>query len=171
MNGAVPESETWFDRYIRDNGHDPGEPEPDLGVPSRPDRLLTWNGHAVVCEIKEFGQDVIPEGGGARTIGPDQWYGAVRRLVHAAARQMRDLHGCGVPLVAVLANPRDRFVPLNVDEVLNALYGNPQVVFRINRETGEMLRGRRTAGRPLQTPLRRPRASRSRPLRVCDPMA
>lgn len=136
MNVRLPESEVWFDRYVREHGHDPGEPEPDLGIQRRPDRLIRWNGHEVVCEIKEFGQDVIPAGQGVGAIAPERWYGAVRRQVHAAARQMRDLADRGLPLVAVLANPQGMVVPLDVDAVISALYGNPQIVMRIDRVTG-----------------------------------
>lgn len=133
---AAPESELWFDRYVREHGHDPGEPEPNLGTQRCPDRLIRWNGHEVVCEIKEFAQDVIPANQGVGAIAPERWYGAVRGQVHAAARQMRELADRGLPLVAVLANPRGMFVPLDVDEVLSALYGNPQIVMTIDPTTG-----------------------------------
>lgn len=50
----MTESEKWFDRYVRDHEHDPGDPEPDLGITKNPDRLINWNGTQVVCEIKQF---------------------------------------------------------------------------------------------------------------------
>lgn len=147
MSAQQTESEVWFDRYVRDHGHDPGEHEPDLGIQRNPDRLLTWNGHQVVCEIKEFAQDVIPAGAGVGAIAPERWYGAVRSQVHAAARQMRELAESGLPLVAVLANPQGMFVPLGVDEVISALYGNPQIQMRIDRATGAAIdEGRFVAG-------------------------
>src|SRR5437870_528371 len=54
MPREPPESEAWFDEYVRSHGQDPGEPEPDLGIEKSADRLITWNGHQVVCEIKQF---------------------------------------------------------------------------------------------------------------------
>lgn len=135
-HAAVTEPEAWFDRYVREHGHDPGVPEPDLGTQRRPDRLIRWNGHEVVCEIKEFAQNVVRANQDVGVVGPDRWYGAVRGQVHAAARQMRELADRGLPLVAVLANPRGMFVPLDVDEVISALYGNPQIVMTIDPATG-----------------------------------
>lgn len=136
MSAQLPQSEIWFDRYVREHGHDPGEPEPDLGIQRRPDRLIRWSGHEVVCEIKEFAQDVLPANQSVGAVAPERWYGAVRNQVHAAARQMRELADSSLPLVAVLANPSGMFVPLGVDEVIAALYGNPQIVLRIDRKTG-----------------------------------
>lgn len=117
MSALVSESEEWFDRYVRDHGHDPGPPEPDLGTARRPDRLIRWHGHEVVCEIKEFAQDVVPANQGVGAVAAQRWFGAVPCQVHASARQMRELADRGLPLVVVLANPRGAFVPLDVDEV------------------------------------------------------
>lgn len=136
MSSRPTQSEIWFDRYVRQHGHDPGVGEPDLGSQRRPDRLIRWNGHEVVCEIKEFAQDVVPASRGVGAIALERWYGAVRGQVHAAARQMRELADSGLPLVAVLANPQGMFVPLAVDEVIAALYGNPQIVMTIDQTTG-----------------------------------
>ena len=55
--GNAPESEAWFDRYVTEHGHDPGEAEPDLGIEKKPDRLIRWNDVEVVCEIKQFDRD------------------------------------------------------------------------------------------------------------------
>jgi hypothetical protein len=130
------ESELWFDRYVAEHGQDPGDPEPDLGISRRPDRLITWNGDHAVCEVKEFGEDVVESTGGARAIGATVWYGPVREAVHRGARQMRDLAGSKLPLVVVLANPRGMFIPLKTRDVIYSLYGNPGYTFEVDTATG-----------------------------------
>ena len=126
------ESEVWFDQYVRQHGHETGEPEPALGGARNPDRLITWNGFEVLCEIKQFGAGVIPSGENAvRAIAAEDWFGPVRTQVHGASRQMREHHERGWPQVVVLANPDGQFIPLTVQDVVLALYGNPQVVMQI----------------------------------------
>jgi hypothetical protein len=60
------ESERWFDEYLDANGYTYW-PEPDLGVPTRPDRLIERVGEEAICEVKEFTTDAMqrrwPEGG------------------------------------------------------------------------------------------------------------
>lgn len=85
---SVPtESELWFDRYVAEHGQDPGSPEPDLGGSRRPDRRIIWKGEAVVCEVKEFGADVVKSKGRVQAIGATKWYRPVREKVHGGARE------------------------------------------------------------------------------------
>jgi hypothetical protein len=131
-------SEEWFDRYVRDHGHDPGVPEPDLGVAKNPDRLINWNGVEVVCEIKQFDND--PFGGWQgqpRTTDLQDALKAVRRPISYAAEQLKPLAGSGRPLVVVLANPNGVPVPFSSHEVVWALYGDPVWRITINGDTGE----------------------------------
>lgn len=130
-------SEEWFDRYVRDHGHDPGCPEPDLGIEKKPDRLISWNGTEVVCEIKQFDNDPFGDWNGqSQTMDMQTALKAVRRPVSYAAEQLKPLAGRGLPLVVVLANPNGMPVPFSSDEVIWALYGDPVWKITIDRDTG-----------------------------------
>ena len=137
MPNRATESEEWFDRYVREQGHDPGDPEPDLGVRKNPDRLIRWNGIEVVCEIKQFDHD--PFGllkNRAGVLSLTTALRQVRRSIERAASQLKPLAGSGRPLVVVLANPRGTPVPFGSHEILWALYGDPVWTIPISRRTG-----------------------------------
>jgi hypothetical protein len=140
MPRSAPESETWFDDYVRSHGQDPGDPEPDLGISKNPDRLITWNGHQVVCEIKQFEANpfdrALGKVGRVATLGLGQALGSVRRKVKHAAEQLKPLQGSAWPLVIVLANPKDEPVPFSDHEIIWALYGDPVVEIPIDVENG-----------------------------------
>jgi hypothetical protein len=131
-------SEEWFDRYIRDHGHDPGEVEPDLGIEKRPDRLIGWNGVEVVCEVKQFDNDPFGDdwNGQPRTMDMKAALNPVRRAVSYAAEQLKPLAGRGMPLVVVIANPNGMPVPFSSEEIIWALYGDPVWKITIDEETG-----------------------------------
>lgn len=133
----MTESEEWFDRYVRDHGHDPGEPEPDLGITKRPDRLIRWNGSEVVCEIKQFDNDPH-EGwsGQARSSSMKEVLKPIRRTVSYAAEQLKPLDGRGLPLVVVIGNPNGMPIPLSPDDLIWALYGDPVWKIPIDVGTG-----------------------------------
>jgi hypothetical protein len=84
-------SEEWFDRYVRDHGHDPGDAEPDLGIEKKPDRLIRWNDVEVVCEIKQFDRDPFGDdwNGQPRTMNMITALKPVRRAVSYAAEQLK----------------------------------------------------------------------------------
>lgn len=132
-------SEDWFDRYVRDHGHDPGVPEPDLGIEKRPDRLIRWNGIEVVCEIKQFDNDPFGDdwNGQARTMGMKAALNPVRRAVSYAAEQLKPLAGRDLPLVVVIANPNGMPVPFSSNEIIWALYGDPVWKIMIDTDTGK----------------------------------
>jgi hypothetical protein len=130
------QSELWFDRYVAEHGQNPGDSEPDLGIEESPDRLITWKDQQVVCEIKEFGADVVRSTGRVQSIGATRWYRPVREKVHQGARQMRELRDSEVPRVVVLANPQGMFIPLKTADVIYALYGNPGYTFQVDPATG-----------------------------------
>jgi len=86
MSRSATESELWFDEYVRLHRQDPGDPEPDLGVGKNPDRLITWNGHEVVCEIKQFeSSPFFRRGEGAGGVGELLESEAARRNSSTAA--------------------------------------------------------------------------------------
>lgn len=137
MPHEAPESEAWFDEYVQSHGQDPGDPEPDLGIEKNPDRLITWNGHQVVCEIKQFESHpfvrVLDRAG---TLSVAEVLNPVRRKVSKAARQLKPLAESGLPLVVVLANPKGLPVALSDNEVVWALFGDPIIQLTIDTTTG-----------------------------------
>lgn len=145
----APDSEAWFDEYVRSHGHNPGEPEPDLGIEKNPDRLIDWNGHEVVCEIKEFESHPFARMvGRVGTFSMQQVLNPVRRKVGRAAEQLKPLADSGRPLVAVLANPSGMPVPFSSEEIIWALYGDPVIQISINTATGAAARpAQHTVGR------------------------
>lgn len=78
-------SEEWFDEYLESNGYS-YEEEPDLGVQTRPDRLIERVGIEAICEIKEFTTDAPSRrwpGGGSQigSFSSDEWLRNVRRAI------------------------------------------------------------------------------------------
>jgi hypothetical protein len=74
----VTVSEEWFDEYLESNGYS-YEEEPDLGVQTRPDRLIERVGIEAICEIKEFTTDAPSRrwpGGGSQigSFSSDEWF-------------------------------------------------------------------------------------------------
>jgi hypothetical protein len=136
----ITESEAWFDAYLAEQGYTV-HVEPDLGVPTRPDRLIVRAGAEAICELKEFTTDAFrrrfPEGGsGPGVFGPKEWLLTVRRTISSAARQLEPLAGDGRPLVILLANPKGMGVPLDPDELIEAMYGDLTITCDVSRETG-----------------------------------
>jgi len=134
-------SEQWFDEYLQTHGY-AFESEPDLGVRTRPDRLIERAGFEAICEVKEFTTDPMrrrwPNGGSQfGSFGGQEWFLTVRRTIASAARQLEPLAGDPRPLVIVLANPNGMNLALDGAEVIQAMYGELQVTFRVNTQTGE----------------------------------
>jgi hypothetical protein len=137
MSRRPPESEIWFDEYVRSLGKDPGDPEPDLGIEKNPDRLITWNGHEVVCEIKQFEANPFDRLLGTfGTLSMREALNPVRRKVMKASEQLKPLAESGLPLVVVLANPQGQPVQFSTREIIWALYGDPIIEIPINTKTG-----------------------------------
>jgi hypothetical protein len=131
------ESEEWFDRYLAEHGYDPGDPEPDLGIRTNPDRLISRDGKQVVCEIKQFEKDVVTLiAGQVRAMSSSEWFNPVRMAVKNAAKQLKPLKGSNLPLVVVLANPKGMHVSLDAKDVIHALYGDPTWSVQIDPATG-----------------------------------
>jgi hypothetical protein len=133
-------SEEWFDDYLRTNGY-LFEVEPDLGVRTRPDRLIERVCFEAICEIKEFTTDAMrrrwPEGASQfGSFGGLEWFLTVRRTISDAAQQLEPLSGDHRPLVIVLANPHGMTLPLDDDELIQAMYGELEVTFKLDTGTG-----------------------------------
>lgn len=137
-------SDEFFERYLRENGYDPGPHEPDLsthGIRRRPDFLARRGGVTVACEVKQFTvgatdleQRLVRQQ--VAVASPKEVYGRIRDQVSSAAGQLKELTRMGIPLVVVLANPERALVDLSVPTVLAALYGNLAVGFQVDRTTG-----------------------------------
>jgi hypothetical protein len=131
------ESEVWFDDYVRAHGHDPGGPEPDLGIEKSPDRLITWNSHEVVCEIKQFEANPFDRlVGNFGTMEMRRALSPVRRKVMKAAEQLKPLAGSDWPLVVVLANPLGQPVQFSTREIIWSLFGDPIIQIPLRVEDG-----------------------------------
>jgi hypothetical protein len=144
----VTVSEDWFDEYLSTNGYT-STPEPDLGVPTRPDRLIERVGVEAICEVKEFTTDAVqrrwpaemrerwpedePQFGSFRG---EEWLLNVRRAISDAARQLEPLAGDPRPLVIVLANPRRVRAEITGPKLIEAIKGELAITFRVSRETG-----------------------------------
>jgi hypothetical protein len=137
LSHEAPESEAWFDDYVRAHGQDPGKPEPDLGVGKKPDRLIAWNGHEVVCEIKQFESSPFARRGeGVGVMDVKEVLGQVRRKVTRAAEQLKPLADTDWPLVVVLANPKGYPASFSEHEIIWALFGDPVIRLTISTDIG-----------------------------------
>jgi hypothetical protein len=58
----------------------------------------------------------------------------IRSQLREAARQLKDVSTLGLPLVVVLTNPYGAMVMLGLQEMVWAMYGDPQVVIEIDPE-------------------------------------
>jgi hypothetical protein len=130
-------SEERFEQYLTEHGYT-FEYEPDLGVTTRPDYLIARGGTQAVCKVKEFATTAISDAlagtRGTRFLSDKQVFGAVRARLDAAARQLKPVAARGLPLVAVLANPRGADVSLEPNDVMAAMYGNPAFATSIDPE-------------------------------------
>jgi hypothetical protein len=146
-----------FEAYLVEHGYEPGEHEPDLaegGIDSTPDYLpKNASGEQIACEVKGFDVNNLtrrlnqqPRG---VTAGPREQYGPIRNQVKAAARTLKPLTPQGLPLVVVLASAVPGVViDLSMENVANALFGDPGYVLDIDRETGAAMgEGRHLLGR------------------------
>src|SRR5262249_8264560 len=121
-------SEEWLDDYLAENDYII-EVEPDLGVRTRPDRLIERAGVEAICEIKEFTTDARlrrwPEGGSqVGSFSSDEWLRNVRRAISGAARQLEPLAGDARALAIVLANPHGVLAEITGDKLIEAMYGD-----------------------------------------------
>lgn len=139
---GVNEAERWFERYLCDHDYE-SDYEPDLGVSTRPDFLVCRNGVELVCEVKGFETPTPLDRKVAGVDHPvmlsaDEEYGPMRGAVREAARQLKPLAGSDRPLIVVLANPMDFRVNLNIDRLVEAMYGNPGYAGTFKPDEGQV---------------------------------
>lgn len=119
-------AEAQFAHYLAARGYT-FTTEPDVGIRTRPDFLITDGDHTVVAEVKALttrGPFTGP-GTGAPVSRPiAQALKPVRNQIASAARQLKPLRDRGWPLVIILANPAQRPVPLSPLMVASAMYGD-----------------------------------------------
>jgi hypothetical protein len=125
---ASDPGEALFERYLKASGYDILAREPDLGTSKRPDFLIRAAEHEVVVEVKSFNTPPLlptPPRSGFVSMAPQ--LRSVRTKIKAGAEQLKGIENR--PLVVLLANPRNSWVPLEGAMFLGALFGDPQAVF------------------------------------------
>ncbi len=133
-----------FERYLREQGYDPGLHEPSLaayGIKKRPDFLPSLGSMQIACEVEQFtaGASALERRlTSQRTViaSAKEVYGPIREHIKEAAGQLKPLQALEPPLVVVLANPEGALVDLSLNRVVAAMYGNPQFAIRIDTTIG-----------------------------------
>lgn len=119
--------EALFKRYLKANGYEVVAYERDLGTVKRPDFLIRAAGHEVVVEVESFNTPPMPLTPRSGFVNLAPQLKKVRNKVTAGAEQLKGIEG--YPLVVVIANPRNSWVPLEGPMFIGALYGDPQASF------------------------------------------
>jgi hypothetical protein len=145
------ESEEWFEQYCFAHGIEVVAHEPDLGVPTHPDFLVSRDGVEVVCEVKEFTSTPfnkrLRESSGFFSMSEAQILRPVRNQVRAASKNLKPLAGMQWPLVVVLANPRGLHLELDANRLIHALFGDLIVTFRVGPDGKAVTEPQWAAGR------------------------
>jgi hypothetical protein len=119
--------EALFKRYLKANSYDVLAYERDLGTVKRPDFLIRAAEHEVVAEVESFNTSPMPLTPRSGFVNMTPKLKAVRKKIRAGAEQLKGIEG--YPLVVVLANPRNSWVPLEGPMFIGALFGDSQVSF------------------------------------------
>jgi len=125
---AHDDGEALFERYLEASGYDIVAYHPDLGTQKRPDYLISARHKHVVVEVESFNTPPLSADhprSGFFSMTPK--LRAVRDKVSAGAKQLKGIRD--YPLVVVLANPRNSWVPLEGAMFLGALFGDMQYSF------------------------------------------
>lgn len=128
MRMATDPGEALFKRYLHDSGYDILAYEPDLGNSKRPDFLISAQGNEIVAEVESFNTPPLPAApprSGFVSMVPQ--LRTVRRKITAGAEQLKGIEDR--PLMVVLANPRNSWVPLEGPMFIGAMYGDMQASF------------------------------------------
>jgi hypothetical protein len=136
------DAERWFERYLIEHGYE-YDYEPNFDeVDTHPDFLARRHGVEMICEVKGFEEPPPLERrsvtGQVMMLSADEVYRPMRNAVREAALQLRPLAGSPYPLVVVLANPMGFFIDLNIDRLVEAMYGNPGWVGGLNPDEGRI---------------------------------
>lgn len=144
-------SERWFRQYLGTHGY-VWTYEPDLGIPKKPDFLVSRGTDKFVCDVKEFDPEAsklaafereIVLSGQAMAYWVEDFPDTLRNGIRDKAKQLKKLEGCGLPLVIVLANPHQAPVDLSADGLVEAIAGDLGVSFAYDPSTGEARSGPR----------------------------
>jgi hypothetical protein len=119
--------EALFERYLKANGYDVLAYEPDHGTAKRPDYLIRAAGHEVVVEVESFNTRPMPLTPRSGFVNMTPKLKKVRNKITAGAEQLKGIEHR--PLVVVLANPRNSWVPLEGPMFIGALFGDSQASF------------------------------------------
>jgi len=130
---ALDDGEALFERYLKARAYGILAYHPDLGTPKRPDYLISDGHRQVVVEVESFNRPPLSVDhlrNGCVSMVPQ--LKAVRNKITAGAKQLKGIEN--YPLVVVLANPRNSWVPLEGAMFLGALFGDMQYSFLSNGE-------------------------------------
>ncbi|HTJ67277.1 MAG TPA: hypothetical protein VL551_07090 [Actinospica sp.] len=123
---AKDDGERLFKRYAEANGYEMLAYEPDLGTDKRPDYLIRAGDRDLVVEVESFVQATAwPTYNGAINMKP--YLTRVRDKIKNGADQLKGIGG--YPLVVVLANPANAYLPLDGAMFFGAMYGDLEVTF------------------------------------------
>lgn len=137
MVNPLTESEKLFEAYLCAHGN---EFEHDVDWRARfgvdteknPDYLVGRQGKDLaICETKERTSTAVDRHLAAHRFGSfssETVLSPAARTVDRAAQQLASLKGVGLPLVAVIANPKNLFVPLGANELTMSLFGKTDAV-------------------------------------------
>jgi hypothetical protein len=146
--------ELLFERYLRETGHAGADHlEPDLGIETNPDYEISKGGATAIAEVKEFADGKLhrrlndPKGNRVFNAGDREQFGDVRKKVSEAARQLKPLKDSGLPLVVVITNPNNIFVPLGDIDVRAAIYGMPAIGGELDPELNQIVNMRPIPGK------------------------
>jgi hypothetical protein len=145
-----------FERYLIEQGYDPGPHEPSLadhGIEKRPDFLPRFGEMQIACEVEQFtvrASTLERRLNSQRTVAASskEVYGPIRSHIREGASQLKPLQALSLPLVVVLANPDRAMVDLSVKHVVAAMYGNLVFAMQIDPDSGSAVEaGRFELGR------------------------
>ena len=119
--------EALFERYLKANGYEVLAYEPDLGTGKRPDYLIQAGEQGVVVEVESFNTPPMPLTPRSGFVNMAPHLKKVRNKISDGAEQLKGIKG--YPLVVVIANPRNSWMPLEGPMFIGALFGDMQVSF------------------------------------------
>ena len=123
----------FFESYCDLNGylhwHEPDSGRLGAAAPTRPDYLIERGGDRALAEVKHFTTTRVTDRL-RETPGRAVWWtkaeavGTIQSAIRdAAERQLAPFAGVGIPLVAVLTNPREADVSFDREDVISAVLG------------------------------------------------
>jgi hypothetical protein len=122
----VNEGESLFEQYLARSRYNDYDYEPtDLNPPKKPDYLIRTAYGEVVVEVESFETRGLFENPPLQAVESQPLERAlvpIRNAIRNGAQQLKGIKGRA--LVVVLANPKDRILPLDPLSVISAMYGD-----------------------------------------------